>query len=71
MMAGVTVILSDQEDAALEELAAFNNMNKAQLLKQSLKLYSMIDRRVRGGERLAFVDNNGTPIRESIPEFGG
>lgn len=52
--ATMTLNMSAREMAALTELAEWHDMSKTQVMRQALRLYQLINVRVRAGERLYF-----------------
>lgn len=53
-MATMTLNLSDKEMAVVDELAAQHEMTKTAVIRQALRLYQMVDTRLRAGERMMF-----------------
>ncbi len=56
-MSTMTLNLDDKHTAVLEELAARHEMSKSQVLRQALRLYQLVDNRIKAGEELAFTCN--------------
>lgn len=52
--ATMTLNMSAKEMAALTEMAEWHDMSKTQVMRQALRLYQLINIRVRAGERLYF-----------------
>lgn len=52
----MTLNLTDAEMAVLEQLSAEKDMTKTAVLRQALRLYQVIDERLRTGEKLFFED---------------
>lgn len=52
--ATMTLNMSAREMAALTEIAEWHGMSKTQVMRQALRLYQLINVRVRAGERLYF-----------------
>ena len=52
----MTLNLTDAEMAALEELAQRKDLNKTVVIRQALRLYQMVDQRVREGKKLLIED---------------
>jgi predicted transcriptional regulator len=52
----MTLNLTDAEMEVLEQIAAEREMSKTAVLRQALRLYQVIDARLRGGEKLFFED---------------
>ena len=50
----MTLNLTEQEMAALEELASKKDLSKTAVLRQALKLYQLVDTRLSQGERMFF-----------------
>lgn len=55
MALSVTLQLDDRHAAALEQLATDQDMTKALVLRQALRLYQMVYVRAKNGEQLAFT----------------
>jgi predicted transcriptional regulator len=53
----MTLNLTDEEMAALEDLAKRKDLSKTSVLRQALRLYQLVDTRTRGGEKLIFEDD--------------
>lgn len=65
-MATMTFNLRDEEMEVLDALAEEQEMSKTQLLKQALRLYQLVNRRLKNGETITFSGD-----RERIIEFVG
>lgn len=52
----MTLNLSDEEMAALEELSARKDITKTAVIRQALRLYQVIDTKLLAGEKLIFED---------------
>jgi hypothetical protein len=50
----ITLNLSDREMKVLEQLCEKKDMSKTSLLKQSLRLYQMVEGRIERGEKIFF-----------------
>lgn len=55
----MTLNLSDKEMTTVEELAKKKGLNKTALLKQCLRVYQVIEKRIDRGERLYFQCDKG------------
>ena len=53
----MTLNLTDKEMQVLDELCLKKGLNKTALLRQALRLYQMVDRRLEQGEKLFFEDH--------------
>ena len=53
----MTLNLTDAEMAALERLAVEKDISKTAVMRQALRLYQMIDGRIKDGDKLFFEDN--------------
>lgn len=53
-MATMTLNLSDYEMAIVDKMAAEADLSKTALLKQALRLYQLVNTRIRAGETLTF-----------------
>ena len=61
----MTLVLSDAETAVLEALSAEKGLTKTALLRQALRLYQSVHRRIENGEKLFFED----PVRGDKAEL--
>ncbi|MEZ6060874.1 MAG: ribbon-helix-helix protein, CopG family [Planctomycetaceae bacterium] len=52
----MTLNLTSEEMAVLDELAKRKDLSKTGVLRQALRLYQLVDSRVRDGEKLVFED---------------
>ena len=52
----MTLNLTNQEMAVLEELSVQKDLSKTTLLRQALRLYQFVDARLSRGEKLFFED---------------
>lgn len=52
----MTLNLTDAEMAVLEQLSAEKDMSKTAVLRQALRLYQVINERLRTGDKLFFED---------------
>jgi len=50
----MTLNLTDAEMDALEKLSALKDLSKTAVIRQALRLYQMIDKRSRDGQKLYF-----------------
>jgi hypothetical protein len=62
----MTLNLTDAEMAVLEELAAEKDLSKTAVLRQALRLYQLIDARVRAGEKLFLEDEMSKEKKELV-----
>lgn len=62
----IPVSLSENDHAALESIAGFHEVGKPEIIKRAIRLYLMVDARVRGGDQMAFVDSGGTIVKQEI-----
>lgn len=46
--------LSEREMAALDALATDKGMSKTAIMRQALRLYQLVDKRLKAGERMMF-----------------
>jgi predicted transcriptional regulator len=61
----MTLNLSDAEMEALETLAAAKDLNKTAVLRQALRLYQMLDQRIRLGGKI-FVEEGVTKEKSEL-----
>ena len=52
----MTLNLSDEEMAVLDELATKKDLSKTAVIRQALRLYQVVDARLSAGEKLIFED---------------
>jgi predicted transcriptional regulator len=52
----MTLNLSDEEMAVLEELAIRKDISKTAVIRQALRFYQVVDARLSAGEKLIFED---------------
>jgi predicted transcriptional regulator len=65
-MSTLTLELDDRHTTALEALAAEQDMSKAQVLRQALRLYQMVHERAKDGQDMAFT-KDGRLVPMLIP----
>mgnify|MGYP000057601538 CR=1 FL=1 len=53
----MTLNLTDPEMEVLEDLSAKKDMSKTALIRQALRLYQLVDLRVRDGQKLFFEND--------------
>lgn len=61
----MTLNLSDAEMDALEQLAEKKDLNKTVVIRQALRLYQMVDQRLREGKKL-FIENELTKDKSEL-----
>jgi len=59
-MATMTLNLSDQEMAVLDAMSAEFDMSKTAVVRQALRLYHLVQTRMKAGETMSF---SGDPAR--------
>jgi len=52
----MTLNLSDEEMAVLDELSSRKELSKTVVIRQALRLYQLVDARLSAGEKLIFED---------------
>jgi predicted transcriptional regulator len=52
----MTLNLSDEEMAVLDDLATRKDLTKTAVIRQALRLYQVVDARLAAGEKLIFED---------------
>lgn len=52
----MTLNLSDAEMGALEDLAEKKDLTKSVVIRQALRLYQMVDQRIREGKKVVIED---------------
>ena len=53
----VSLILTEAEDEFLESIAAEKQMSKIGIMRQALRTYQLIDKRLKTGERIWFEND--------------
>ena len=53
----MTLNLTDAEMGVLEELCAKKDLSKIGVIRQALRLYQMVDRRLERGDKLFFEED--------------
>jgi predicted transcriptional regulator len=61
----MTLNLTDAEMTALEELAAKKDLNKTVVIRQALRLYQMVDQRLREGNKV-FIEDKMTKDKSEL-----
>ncbi len=61
----MTLNLSDAEMDALEQLAQKKDLNKTVVIRQALRLYQMVDQRLREGKKL-FIEDELTKDKSEL-----
>ena len=61
----MTLNLTDAEMEALEALAAKKDLNKTAVIRQALRLYQMVDQRIRDGKKL-FIEDELTKAKSEL-----
>ena len=62
----MTLNLTDAEMAVLDQLSSDRDMTKTAILRQALRLYQVIDDRLRAGEKLFFGDDLDKEKKELV-----
>jgi hypothetical protein len=52
----MTLNLTDQEMAVLEQMCEKKELSKTAVIRQALRLYQLVDTRIERGEKLFFED---------------
>jgi predicted transcriptional regulator len=61
----MTLNLTDAEMTALEELALKKDLNKTVVIRQALRLYQMVDTRLREGKKV-FIEDEMTKAKAEL-----
>ena len=61
----MTLNLTDAEMAALEDLAAKKDLSKTVVIRQALRLYQMVDQRLREGKKV-FIEDEMTKAKSEL-----
>ncbi len=62
----MTLNLTEAEMAALEELCVEKDMSKTAVLRQALRLYQLVNVRLREGDKLFFEDEKAKEKKEVV-----
>jgi hypothetical protein len=62
----MTLNLTDAEMTVLDQLAADKDLSKTAVLRQALRLYQLIDARLRAGEKLFLEDDMSKEKKELV-----
>ncbi|MHB1401821.1 MAG: transcriptional regulator [Thiobacillus sp.] len=62
----MTLNLTEAEMTALEDLCVEKDMSKTALLRQALRLYQLVNARLKGGEKLFFEDEIAKEKKELV-----
>lgn len=62
----MTLNLADEEMNVLEDLARRKDLSKTGVIRQALRLYQMVDLRLRDGEKLVFEDEKKNKKSEVV-----
>ena len=61
----MTLNLTDTEMTALEDLATKKDLNKTVVIRQALRLYQMVDQRMREGKKV-FIEDEMTKAKSEL-----
>ena len=61
----MTLNLTDAEMTASEDLAAKKDLNKTAVIRQALRLYQMVDQRLREGKKV-FIEDEMTKAKSEL-----
>jgi predicted transcriptional regulator len=62
----MTLNLTDSEMAVLDQLSVEKDMSKTAILRQALRLYQVINARLRTGEKLFFEGEHAKEKKELV-----
>lgn len=62
----MTLNMSEKEMAALDAMASDKDVSKTQIMRQALRLYQLVDKRIKAGEKLMFSGD-----KQRVIEFVG
>lgn len=62
----MTLNLTEPEMSALEELCVEKDMSKTAVLRQALRLYQLVNARLKVGEKLFFEDEMAKEKKEVV-----
>lgn len=60
----MTLNLTEREMEVLEDLCKLKDLSKTAVIRQALRMYQMIDMRLRAGEKLHFEDEKSNKKAE-------
>lgn len=66
----MTLNMPAREMRALEALAEHHGMSKTAVMRQALRVYQLIDFRMRAGETMSFSGDSGRPTRIAAVGLG-
>jgi predicted transcriptional regulator len=61
----MTLNLTDAEMDALETLAGQKDLNKTAIIRQALRLYQLVDQRMREGKKL-FIEDDVNKVKSEL-----
>ena len=61
----MTLNLTDAEMSVLEDLATKKDLNKTVVIRQALRLYQMVDQRLREGKKV-FIEDEMTKSKSEL-----
>ncbi len=61
----MTLNLTDAEMDALEALAGQKDLNKTAIIRQALRLYQLVDQRMREGKKL-FIEDDVNKVKSEL-----
>ncbi len=61
----MTLNLTESEMEVLEDLAAKKDLNKTVVIRQALRLYQMVDQRLREGKKV-FIEDEMTKAKSEL-----
>lgn len=62
----MTLNITEEEMKVLEDLARRKDLSKTGVIRQALRLYQMVDLRLRDGEKLVFEDEKKSKKSEVV-----
>lgn len=62
----MTLNMTDAEMAVLEQLSAEKDMSKTAVIRQALRLYQIVNARLRTGEKFYFEDDLSKEKKELV-----
>jgi hypothetical protein len=62
----MTLNLTDAEMLVLDQMSEEKDMSKTALMRQALRLYQLIDKRLRAGEKLFFEELGSKEKKELV-----
>lgn len=63
----LTLNLNQMEHDVLANMSLEKDMSKSAVMRQALRLLQHVDRRLKAGEQMAFINTKGEVVRQVAP----